>query len=417
MTPPRRKKWTELEERTLIDQYNEMLSNGTLAKMKTREKKFKPIAYYINSLHNVIDPVAFPWQWTWKDVSTKVQNMRHQYLLVKQKIKKPSSDSCSEEFDWCEGLTHWSNFLRYKEVFGDVPLGLNGNENGTDGGMEIGEFGRGIEDGDFGVGMDGGDGDGVDGMLGLGFEYDARDVGESYNNHNENGEKMRKDCDSGFEHDEDANESRARKKRKIANGMEKKVLGFFARQLNELKKMETHFQQREAEREQERKQRDSVLIELELERVRRLEKCRGEREKTREELIKRRKEQWEVFEEENAARNRRKEEFNYENEWEERMNRRRAEWMKQMDEMLIHHREEMGQVQARILHEQQNLTNQFLGIVGQWTGHSTLLSDPTGQHSHYISQMMQNIHQESGIMRDDTVVDEGDNQDDQFVVD
>ncbi|KAK4387988.1 putative pectinesterase 29 [Sesamum angolense] len=115
MTPqPRRKKWTEAEERTLIDKYGEMSCDGTLSKMKTREKKYKPIALHVNSMHHVRDPVLYPWQWTWKDVSTKVQNMRHQYALVKQKIKKQESSirgSGEEEFDWMEGITHWSNFL------------------------------------------------------------------------------------------------------------------------------------------------------------------------------------------------------------------------------------------------------------------------------------------------------------------
>ncbi|KAK9933078.1 hypothetical protein M0R45_020289 [Rubus argutus] len=118
MVPPRRKKWTEAEERTLIDKYGEMVSDGTLAKMKTREKKFKPIAFIC--LHQGAEH-------------------GHQYLLVKQKIKKPqpesnsggggaSSGECSvEEFDWMEGLTHWSNFLRYKEVFGDI-VSSNGND-------------------------------------------------------------------------------------------------------------------------------------------------------------------------------------------------------------------------------------------------------------------------------------------------
>ena len=84
MIPPRRKKWTEAEEKTLIDKYGELVEDGSLAKMRTREKKFKPIACHVNSVHHVRDPVAYPWQWSWKDVSTKVQNMRHQYLLVKQ---------------------------------------------------------------------------------------------------------------------------------------------------------------------------------------------------------------------------------------------------------------------------------------------------------------------------------------------
>ncbi|KAJ1407283.1 hypothetical protein SESBI_24385 [Sesbania bispinosa] len=121
MIPPRRKKWTEAEEKTLIDKYGEMVADGSLAKMRTREKKFKPVACYVNSLHHLRDPVAYPWQWTWKDVSTK-------------------------------GLTHWSNFLRYKEVFGDVALVVGSLAHG-------------------GAAMDGVDNE----VMGLGFEYDAEE--------------------------------------------------------------------------------------------------------------------------------------------------------------------------------------------------------------------------------------------------
>ncbi|KOM27938.1 hypothetical protein LR48_Vigan468s010000 [Vigna angularis] len=41
MIPPRQKKWTEAEGKTLIDKYGEMVADGSLAKMRTREKKFK----------------------------------------------------------------------------------------------------------------------------------------------------------------------------------------------------------------------------------------------------------------------------------------------------------------------------------------------------------------------------------------
>ncbi|PRQ56297.1 hypothetical protein RchiOBHm_Chr1g0334211 [Rosa chinensis] len=46
-----------------------------------------------------------------------VQNMRHQYLGVKQKIRVSK-----DEFNWKDGENHWENFLKYKEVFGDVEL-------------------------------------------------------------------------------------------------------------------------------------------------------------------------------------------------------------------------------------------------------------------------------------------------------
>ncbi|KAK1270804.1 hypothetical protein QJS04_geneDACA004495 [Acorus gramineus] len=132
--PLRRKKWTEEEERCLIERYGEMCLDGSLSKMKTREKKYRPIAAHVNALHYSVDPSTYPFQWSWKDASTKVQNMRHQYLLVKHKIRRhrppQSSDGHDEaasvedldEFDWIDGLSYWPNFLRYKGVFGDHPL-------------------------------------------------------------------------------------------------------------------------------------------------------------------------------------------------------------------------------------------------------------------------------------------------------
>ncbi|KAK9288311.1 hypothetical protein L1049_016762 [Liquidambar formosana] len=451
MMPPRRKKWTEAEERTLIDKYGEMVSDGTLAKMKTREKKFRPIAYHVNLMHYARDPITYPWQWTWKDVSTKVQNMRHQYLLVKQKVKRPEleldvvgsggGDSGTggefnrEEFDWMEGLTHWSNFLRYKEVFGDVALSFNcndsmvvaneGNDNGgggfggRGGGMEIVEFGQmgNSGDGDF-VGIDGGE----NGVLGLGFEYDGEEGEENYNNNNNNNDRIKEDGDDGFVYEEvEPNVPSSRKKRKALKGLEKRAWGFLANQIGQLRDMEARFEQREIERERERQKKEHLQMELEQEREQKWEereKEREEKEKAREKLRRQRIREWEAMEKESEERERRRreEELIQEREWEEMMNRRRSEWKKRMDDMLSQHRAEMGQIQTRILHEQQNLTSQLLGIVTQWTGHPSGLSDHTGASNHYLSQMMQNLHHVNGIVHGDTRVD-GDNQDDQFIVD
>ncbi|KAL6185694.1 hypothetical protein ACLB2K_041822 [Fragaria x ananassa] len=386
MVPPRRKKWTEAEERTLIDKYGEMVADGTLAKMKTREKKFKPIAYYVNSVHYVQDPVAYRWQWSWKDVSTKVQNMRHQYLLVKQKIKKQppesnsgggdSSGECGvEEFDWMEGLTRWANFLRYKEVFGDISSS-NGNE--LMGGWE--NF-----NGDVRVREDG----------------DGRFVCEEVE---QNGSSLKK-----------------KRKREVSGGLGKKAWGFIGNQLGKLREMEARFEQRDAERERERQRSEGFRMECEQEREWKWEewvKKKEEREKAREQLRKQRMQEWEAFEKESEERERRRREeaLIHEREWEERINRRRLEWKKRMDDMLGHHRAEMGQMQSRILHEQQNLTSQLLGIVSQWTAHPAGLSDHTGASNHYLSQMMQNLHHVNSLDHDDARID-GDNQDDQFIVD
>ncbi|KAK8636871.1 hypothetical protein V6N13_064306 [Hibiscus sabdariffa] len=441
---PKRKKWTEAEEKTLIDKYGEMAADGTLAKMKTREKKYKPIACYVNSVHHVRDSIAYPWQWSWKDVSTKVQNMRHQYLLVKQKIKKPDAvvdnpvgGECTgdDDFDWLEGLTHWSNFLRYKEVFGDVVVSYNNNSNnsgdtavvankerengggfvgGT--GMEIVEFGKmgqsGDGDGDF-AGIDGGE----KGLLSLGFEYDG-DEGEG----NYNGtDQAREEGDDGLLYEEvEPNESNLKKKRKVLKGLEKKAFGFLVNQLGQLRELEARFEQRETERERERKRKESVRLDLEKEWERKLEeieKGREEREKAREKLRRQRIVEWEAMEKENEENERRrKEDSIQESEWEERLNRKKSEWKKRMDEMLNQHRAEMNQMQTHFLHEQQNLTSQLLGIVSQWTGHPAAISDHTAASNHYLSQMMQNLHHVNGMVHGDDRVD-GDNQDDQFIVD
>lgn len=162
----KRKKWSELEEQTLLQKYSDLLTTGTLAKLKTREKKFKPIADAVNAVHHHLDPLNFPFKWSWRDVSIKVQNMRHQYLGVKQKIRAPDGES----FNWTDGVNHWENFLRYKEVFGDVEIDVKGKR----------ESSNGVGDDDDVFGGD---------LFGLGFEGYSEDleeegdddVGESYN--------------------------------------------------------------------------------------------------------------------------------------------------------------------------------------------------------------------------------------------
>ncbi|KAH0462335.1 hypothetical protein IEQ34_009910 [Dendrobium chrysotoxum] len=115
----KRKKWTEAEEETLISAYSELVSScGGISQLRTREKKFQPIADRVNSLHHLRDATAFPFRWSWRDVSIKIQNMRHQYLGVK--LKLPSPSSAAEGPDWDHALHLWPNFLRYKAVFGDI---------------------------------------------------------------------------------------------------------------------------------------------------------------------------------------------------------------------------------------------------------------------------------------------------------
>lgn len=427
MMPPRRKKWTEAEEKTLIDKYGDLVSNGTLAKMKTREKKFKPIACYVNTIHHLRDPGAYPWNWTWKDVSTKVQNMRHQYLLVKQKIKRPPTDSGAddvEEFDWMEGLTYWSNFLRYKEVFGDVGIVYGSNEGhelmveGSKNDRFLIETGREMEIGEccpqIGNATDGDDfGADIEGGVELGFEYDGRgDVEKNYNG-----------SDNGFViEDADQNRSCSSKKRsKSLKKLEKRAWGFITKQLWQLRDMESRFERNQEDLERNMQRRENHWVELKKEWDQKLEESerhREERAEMREELRKKRIQEWEDMERDNAERERRRreEELREEREWEERMNRRRSEWKKRMDERLNQHRAEMNQLQSRIVHDQQNLTSQLIGLVSHWAGHGTGFSDHSVGGNPYLSQVMQNLHHVNGIVHGDAGVDDG-NQDDQFIVD
>nr|AGV54850.1 hypothetical protein [Phaseolus vulgaris] len=445
MIPPRRKKWTEAEEKTLIEKYGEMVADGSLAKMRTREKKFKPIACHVNSVHHVRDPVAYPWQWSWKDVSTKVQNMRHQYLLVKQKIKRPEfsgSEECDGGVDFfcVEGFPHGANFRRYKGLVWEVALVVGGRGTKIEGIEELG-FGdshRGEGNGFLGGGGGGlvmignghlghsGDGDGhfavaMDGVdnqvIGLGFEYEAE---EGEVNFNGNGEKEDA-AENGFVFEDGEVNGSSLKKRKGVKGMEKKVWRILGNQLGQLREMEARFEQREVERERERQRRENLLVELDKQWEKKLEerdKEREERDKERDKLRRQRMAEWEAMEKENEEieRKRRDEELIHEREWEERMNCRRLEWKKRVDEMLSQHRTEMGQMQTRFLHEQQNLTSQLLGLFSQWPAQPAGLSDHTSASNHYLSQMMQNLHHVNGIVHGDTRV-EGDNQEDQFIVD
>ncbi|KAJ4823632.1 hypothetical protein Tsubulata_032167 [Turnera subulata] len=143
----KRKKWSEVEEQTLLNKYADLYTSGTLSKLKTREKKFRPIADHVNSVHHLLDPIRFPFKWSWRDVSIKVQNMRHQYLGVKQKIRVSK-----DEFDWKDGENHWENFLKYKEVFGDVELEVRSKKLSSESELlfkDCGDLGLGIDSEDL----------------------------------------------------------------------------------------------------------------------------------------------------------------------------------------------------------------------------------------------------------------------------
>ncbi|KAF6140131.1 hypothetical protein GIB67_028937 [Kingdonia uniflora] len=399
MVPPRRKKWTEEEERTLIGKYEEMLSDNTLSKFKTREKKFRPIAAHVNYLHHSRDPISYQWQWSWKDVSTKVQNMRHQYRLVKQKIRKPEAEE-GVEIDWNDGLSHWSNFLRYKNVFGDFPL-EEANQR-----VDILQF---MEE-SFGVGENS--------VLGLGldFEYDGEECDDCNINNNVHCNLVKKDTDECFEYEElDSVGPRSKKKRKKMKTLEK--------QFAQLREREAQLEDCEAERAQERQRREQMREEREQEWDLIMEERKKEkknREQAREMARKDNNIELETLEKESGERERlrRDERLKIERDWEERMDQRRLEWKKMIDDMMSHHRAAMDQMQLQILHDQQTITTQLLGVLSQWTTQNiTGLSHHNGATANtYLSQLIQSLHNLTGMVHSENRI-VADNQDDHFIVD
>ncbi|OMO75840.1 hypothetical protein CCACVL1_16011 [Corchorus capsularis] len=236
----KRKKWSELEEQTLLSKYADLLNSGTLSKLKTREKKFKPIAEHVNSVHHLQDPVTFPFKWSWRDVSIKVQNMRHQYLGVKQKIR-----ISKDEFNWKDGENHWENFLKYKEVFGDVELkGSESNGNGSDLFEDCCDLGFEIDSEDF---EEEEEEDGVDG------DGDGDDGGEEKVGISE--EEFGAEKEFG-----DAGNSRVRKSKK--GFVRSKRFGLLGKQVLELREAVVR-------REEKRKEREFVRGEMEREQKRR----------------------------------------------------------------------------------------------------------------------------------------------------
>ncbi|KAE8708757.1 RNA recognition motif-containing family protein [Hibiscus syriacus] len=375
---PKRKKWTEAEEKTLIDKYGEMVADGTLAKMKTREKKYKPIACYVNSAHHVRDSIAYPWQWSWKDVSTKVQNMRHQYLLVKQKIKKPDTVVDNPAGGECTGDEDFDCNTSSDMM---AAVAIEERENGGDslevmgwilGSWQNGSYG----DGDF-AGIDGGENK----VLALGFEY-GDDEGEGNYNGND---QVREEVDDGFLYEEvELNESNPKKKRKVLKGLEKKAFGFLANQLGKLRELEARYEQREAERERERKRKESVRLELEKEWERKLEereKGREGREKAREKLRRQRINEWKAMEKESEENERRR---------------------KEEDSI-----QEVNGRRERFLHEHKILLAKCSGLFL-----NGLVIQPRLQTmlpATISSQMMQNLHHVNGMIHGGDRVD-GDNQ-------
>lgn len=385
----KRKKWSELEEQTLLTKYSELLSSGALAKLKTREKKFKPIAEHVNLVHNLEDPVTFPFKWSWRDVSIKVQNMRHQYLGVKQKIRVSK-----DEFNWKDGENHWENFLKYKEVFGDVELDAKGK--------------RLCENDNFDVFGDCGD---------LGFGIDCEDLEEEEDEEEDEhleeeeedgtggdddnrGEELGKSEVGEFRGERENGDMGMAQKRKLSKVGLHRRLGLMSAQVLDLQNMvvnreegrrerEYRIEKGEAEREDRRKEvefrREKMRNEKEdLLEDRELELQEREVMWTRREIEKRSRLQGE-FDEERQRRMR----------MEERREEEELEWRERMVALQIQHEKQMMQMHAEACQNQMQILGVMARFVCQFFGS---MNDGLGGGLGTLPpQILQNLQHPGGL--------------------
>ncbi|XP_058094023.1 uncharacterized protein LOC131240033 [Magnolia sinica] len=390
----KRKKWTEEEESTLISKYSELLRSGTLSKLKTREKKFEPIAQHVNALHHMVDPTSFPFRWSWRDVSIKVQNMRHQFLNVKQKIRivPSSSNSASSNtsgYNWSDGENHWQNFLKYKQVFGDLDLDppLSAVANGSGNNAHVGNSNNHNDDDDENddddragpvdgpssllvvdddaaavFGYDGFvDGDGSD-VLGLGLGIDCEDGFDADRDEEEvdpavsdgeerDGGEDGEDGDLGFVR----GMKRARKDGEDWGG-----------QVLELREMA--LRREESRREREFGREDEVAAREDGRRER--ERQREERMGTREFELEERERMWVRWQFERRMRV--EEEFVEERRRRMKMEEKREEeemkWREQMVGMQMEHEKQMMEMYADACHNQMQVLGVLVRLVSQFFG-------------------------------------------------
>ncbi|XP_043711317.1 stress response protein NST1-like [Telopea speciosissima] len=337
----KRKKWTEEEEETLINKYSELLNSGTLGKLKTREKKFEPIADHVNSVHHLQDPVNYPFRWSWRDVSIKVQNMRHQYLGVKQKIRV--SD---DEFNWKDGENHWQNFLKYKEVFGDVELEVK----------DKGLGGVGEDDGIFGYEnfVDGGD------DLGIGLGLDCEDL-------EVDGDEGGAESD-GDDGDDSGLIQAKRLKRSDWGG-----LGLMGAQVLELRDMMVRREEKRREREFNREEAEAVREQGKRDREKRKEERRKERDgwmESREFEWEERQRMWARREFERRLQLEREldDERRRRMKVEEDKEQEEMEWRERMVGMQIEHEKQMMQMHADACQNQMQILGVLVRLMCQFIG-------------------------------------------------
>ncbi|GMP27454.1 hypothetical protein CsSME_00003442 [Camellia sinensis var. sinensis] len=379
----KRKKWSELEEQTLLSKYSDLLNSGTLAKLKTREKKFKPIADHVNSVHHLQDPLNFPFKWSWRDVSIKVQNMRHQYLGVKQKIRV--SD---HEFNWKDGENHWENFLKYKEVFGDVELEVKSKKFGEEGVDLFGSSG-------FGDSRNGDD------LFGLEFEIDSEDFEEDGELGDDVVVSDGEFCGEG-EEIEGQGLIRGRRLKKGIGGCwgRGKRLGLVGAQVLELRDVMVRKEERRREREWSKEEGFLEREDKKREREMGKEKQRNQRDEgveMRELELEERQMMWARREFEKRSRlerefdEERRRRMKLEEKWEEE----EMEWRERVVGLQIEHEKQMVQMHADACQNQMQILGVMARLVCQFFGSA---NDGLGGGLGVLPpQVLQNLQHPGGL--------------------
>ncbi|KZV42253.1 hypothetical protein F511_13352 [Dorcoceras hygrometricum] len=374
----KRKKWSELEEQTLLSKYSELLNSGTLSKLKTREKKFKPISDHVNSLHHLQDPITFPFKWSWRDVSIKVQNMRHQYLGVKQKIRINSSN----EFNWGDGEIHWENFLKYKEVFGDIEISPDIGVKDVASGGQVKKFGE----------------EGVADILGYGIESEEIDDEDELDEEEEEEEER---LDFGAS-DEGEEMGKGSGNQDLVKGFKAQHLKIASAEVLELRDMICRREEKRRDREWSR---DEMFMEKETLMKERCMKT-AKRFKEREEQIYRNDMEFEETAISLAKRdfeNRRFFEREFDEErrrrmkWEEKWEEEEMKWREKMVEMQMEHEKQILQIHADFCQNQMQILGVMARLVCQFFG-STGDSLGGGLGSIPIPpQVLQNLQHPGGL--------------------
>lgn len=288
--------------------------------------------------------------------------MRHQYLGVKQKIRDSTG-----EFNWKDGENHWENFLKYKEVFGDVELEIKDNNNNRKFGDEAVDI---FGDSGFGDSANGDD-DVDDDDLGMGLGFGIY------------GDELEEDGGLGDEDEDDLGVERAEKEeleelglikmKRMKKGFVGRRLGLLGAQVLELRDVVTRREERRREREWSREDGDLEREERKRERELRKEMRRNERDQetdvkeleleerqmvwARRELDRRLRLERE-FDEERRRR------MKLEEKWEEE----EMEWRERMVKIQIEHEKQMMQMHADACQNQMQILGVMARLVCQFFG-------------------------------------------------